>query len=75
MMSELFVKEMRFALIKGKLGRVPVYGNYCPNCKTSSDNVHGHEGGLEVCTVCQHVFTSNDVKKQIMEFWEKKNRG
>ncbi len=74
-MSDLFVKAMRLVQIKGEFKKIPVYGNFCPRCKTDSENIHGYAGsGLAVCIVCNHVFTMNDMKKSVTEFWEKKKK-
>ena len=71
-MSKIFVKKMTYVRIKGKLTQIPIYGNFCLKCNTSSDDMYGYDGGLVVCTKCNHVFTVLDVEKSITEFWKKK---
>ena len=73
-MSDLFVKAMRLVKIKGEFKKIPVYGNFCPKCKTDSENIHGYAGSsLAVCIICNYVFTMDDVKKSVIEFLEKRN--
>ncbi len=73
-MSDLFVKAMRIVNIKGELKKIPVYGNFCPKCKTDSENIRGYDGeSLAICTICNYVFTMDDMKKSVTEFLEKRN--
>ena len=44
---------------------IPVYGNFCPNCFTSSDNVIHHTKGLLTCSKCDHIFQMQDIQNKI----------
>ena len=72
-MNDLFVKEMRYLKVKDKLEGIPVYGNFCPRCKADSEKVHCHgDDGLLNCHMCDHIFTMQDMKKTITNFWVKR---
>ena len=60
---------MKYVSIKGKMKQVPIYGNFCPKCNTDSEKIHGYNGGLAYCTLCNHTFTMYDMEKKIKEFW------
>ena len=72
-MNDLFIKGIRYVKIKGKLEQVPIYGNYCPRCKTDSENIHCYgDNGLLDCHMCNYVFTIQDMTKTITDFWKKR---
>jgi len=70
--DDIFVIEYSVVEIKGKVQKAPTYGNFCPECKTSSDNVRGYGDGLFRCTLCDYIFSGAGVLRRISEFWEKK---
>lgn len=64
----LFVKGVVYLSVKGELTKIPIFGNFCPNCNNSSDNIHNVNGILN-CRKCDYIFTVNDMKKSLAEFW------
>jgi len=70
--DDIFVIGYSVVEKKGKIQKVPTYGNFCPNCKTSSDKIHGYDGGLFRCVLCNYFLSSADIVRRIGEFWEKK---
>jgi len=70
--DDIFVIGYRFKEINGKVQKAPTYGNFCPKCKTSSDNIRGYDGGLFRCTLCDYFFSCADIVRRIGEFWQKK---
>ena len=72
-MNELFVREMKYVKIKGKLEQVPIYGNFCLRCGADSNKVHDYgDNSLLICHVCDYVFTMDDMTKIITDFWTRR---
>ncbi len=69
--DDIFVIDYRVVEIKGKVQKAPTYGNFCPKCKTSSDNIHDYDGFFR-CTLCNYFLSGADILRRIGEFWEKK---
>lgn len=73
-MSKMYIYGLKPVIINGKESLVPVYGNFCPKCCTSSNEVTCYNGGLAICVKCNHVFQIQDIEKQIDDalhfFWE-----
>ena len=70
--DDIFVIDNRFTEINGKVQKAPTYGNFCPECKTSSDNIRGYDGGLFRCVLCNYFLLGADILRRIGEFWQKK---
>ena len=70
--DDIFVIGYRVVEKNGKVQKLPTYGNFCPECKTSSDNIRGYDGGLFRCVLCNYFLSGADILRRIGEFWEKK---
>ncbi len=70
--DDIFVIGYRVVERKGKVQKLPTYGNFCPECKTSSDNIRDYDGGLFRCVLCNYFLSGADIVRRIGEFWEKK---
>jgi len=70
--DDIFVIDYRVVEINGKVQKAPTYGNFCPKCKTSSDNIRSYAGELLRCSLCDYIFSGADIVRKIGEFWEKK---
>ena len=70
--DDIFVIGYRDVEINGKVQKALAYGNFCPNCKTSSDNIRGYDDELFRCVLCDYIFSGVDIVRRIGEFWEKK---
>jgi len=42
--DDIFVIDYRVVEKNGKIQKLPTYGNFCPNCKTSSYNIRSYAG-------------------------------
>jgi len=70
--DDIFVIDYSVVEKNGKIQKVPTYGNFCPKCKTSSDNFWRYDGGLLRCTLCNYFLSGADIVRRIGEFWQKK---
>jgi len=66
--DDIFVIDYRDVEIKGEVQKAPTYGNFCPECKTSSDNIRGYDDGLFRCTLCDYFLSGADILRRISEF-------
>ena len=69
---DIFVIGYSVVEKNGKIQKVPAYGNFCPKCRTSSDNIRGYDDELFRCVLCDYIFSGADIVRRICEFWQKK---